>query len=359
MHRKSLAVLAASLTLSQLSWAADVKFGGLADVYYQYNFNRPAGPSAGNAVVTPARGINGRFYDSFHNQPSVNLVELSARKTGAEAGFQADFDFGQIAEDNSPVAGDDFSKHLGQGFITYAPSPVPGLKIAAGKMAAHMGFETYKASNNWNYSRSNAFGFGVPRWHTGVAAGYAFMPEMFESTLYYYNGWNTNYKTEAAATVGAKLAFSNLADKLDIAVNLLTGPAAPGVKRVSLYETNATYKLRSDLLYGADFLYGEGKRTGINGAKWWSAALYHKCGIYRNATLSPRLEMYEDKDAFTTGTGQSIKSATLTHSYLLADGLDFRMEGRYDWSSQPFFNRSGFAAAKNVTTFTLVALYGF
>ncbi len=359
MRRKSLAVLATSLTLSQISWAADVKFEGLADVYYQYNFNKPTGPSANNGTVTPARGINGRFYDSFHNQPSVNLVELSARKTGAEAGFQADLDFGQVAEDNSPVAGDDFSKHLGQGYLTYAPSNVPGLKIAAGKMATHVGFETYKASNNSNYSRSNTFGFGVPRWHTGIATGYAFMPEMFESTLYYYNGWNTNVKTEAAPTVGAKLAFSNLADKLDVAVNLLTGPAAPGVKRVSLYEARASYKARPDRSYGADFLYGDGKRTGVNDAKWWGAALYHKCGIYKNATLAPRVEIYEDKDAFTTGIGQSIKSVTLTHSYMLAEGLDFRMEGRYDRSSQSFFNKSGLATAKDVATFTLAALYVF
>ena len=48
--------------------------------------------------------------------------------------------------------------------------------------------------------------------------------------------------------------------------------------------------------------------------------------------------------------GTEMKEITLTHKTMLRANLGTRIEYRYDWSNQPYFeNRNGFAARRQET----------
>ena len=83
----------------------------------------------------------------------------------------------------------------------------------------------------------------------------------------------------------------------------------------------------------------------------------------RSATkfaISPRIEWYNDRDGFATGTPQKLKEFTFTGEYKIHDGIVSRLEFRRDWSDQPFFHRGNDEFAKNQTTvwLGLMAFFG-
>ena len=104
-----------------------VSVSGIIDLYYQHNFNRPY-PSQplSSASVTqaslPTGGTQLRYYDTHPNQFTINLAELSIKKSGEQISFLIDLDFGQMADLNvlnSSTTGnvyDEVSKHIGQAY---------------------------------------------------------------------------------------------------------------------------------------------------------------------------------------------------------------------------------------------------
>lgn len=393
---------------------SDLKIGGTVDMYYMYNFNKPSQGavrrSSNNATGTntlndfdpdttgvgnPVGTTNHRAYDVYHNQLSLNLAELELSKKQGEVGMLMDLDFGYAASTNSSAGSltDTVYNTVGQAYLTYDPSNFKGFHLKAGKSAAYMGYETYKSKDNWNYSRSLMFTYGLPGYHMGVSAGYDVMPDKLTATFHYMNGWDNMYKREASPTFGFSFNLPNLVEKLDVTLNTIFGRARPrmqvsdnghdyqtvidtngttkGIATRNAYEAVATYKYSTDTSLAADVAYGTEKRpNNQSAAVYWGVAGYAKWKAYSKATLSPRLEFFEDRDnvAINTYTGSSsIWSATLTHGYDLAPGLDFRTELRYDMANKNMFNTGGVegngsfftAKRKNATTLTLAMVYSF
>ena len=54
-------------------------------------------------------------------------------------------------------------------------------------------------------------------------------------------------------------------------------------------------------------------------------------------TLSGRFEYLQDHGGLFSGTTQDLKEHTLTATYQLVDGFQFRIEYRRDFSNNPFF----------------------
>ncbi|MEQ1877525.1 MAG: outer membrane beta-barrel protein, partial [Bdellovibrionia bacterium] len=133
-----------------LSFSARAEITPHLDLYYLYNFNEPfpPNPMSGATVVnaTQPAGNNAlRFYDQFHNQFSLALVEFSLTKSFETSYFLADLDFGQSADLNArQTTGalrivDESTKHVGQALVSWSPRQVNGLRLEFGKFASHMG----------------------------------------------------------------------------------------------------------------------------------------------------------------------------------------------------------------------------
>ncbi len=132
---------AAAAPEPQKGWSLNAFF----DAYYLYNFGQPVAPvglsnlSVDAAALRPAQNTY-RFYDEFHRQFEINLVEFELKHVRKEVTFLADLDFGNMADLNAGTATssgyvvDEVSKHIGQAMVSYSPDGAPGLLIEVGKM---------------------------------------------------------------------------------------------------------------------------------------------------------------------------------------------------------------------------------
>ena len=66
-------------------------------------------------------------------------------------------------------------------------------------------------------------------------------------------------------------------------------------------------------------------------------------------SLSPRIEVYDDKDGFITGAKQRLKEFTMTAEVKMQKGFLTRLEYRRDWSDTRYFDR-GNGNHKNMNT---------
>jgi hypothetical protein len=330
-------------------------FSAYFDAYLEYNFNRPRPIDANR---TPQNNL--RFYDWYSNQVGLNLAELTIKHTRKDTSFVMDLDFGQFADANTnsvtmqssggPVTSttvDELSKHIGQAVFTYNPKSAPNWVFEIGKMPTHIGLELNKPKDNWNYTRSSIFSFAAPFWHTGMHLGYTFVPNVFQASAYLYNGWNTVYDNNFSPTYGAQLKWTP-SERFTWVYNYIGGAeqAHNNFNWRQVHETNLSLTLNPTVSIASDFIYGTEKGALSDGsnASWYAAQLGAKWQTSPTFYVSPRLEYYRDPQGYTlsvagntptpVGIGQTLYSVTLTESFLISDGFEFRLEERLDHSTQ-------------------------
>ncbi len=346
-----------------------VSIGAMFDLYYLYNFNRPASVTSDTTLPSGNTGL--RFSDQFSNQISLNLAEISLKKTGNEVGFVIDLDFGKVADASasstiaSSVVVDDVSKHIGQAFITYSPETIKGLSLRVGKMASHVGEETQKAKEDWQYSRSLSFTYGLPFWHVGADIGYSIVPEKLHLSTYIYNGWNSIYDNNPGKSLGAQVKFTPNSNVI-VAYNVICGPEltdrTDSIRTVHDLYGNLT--LSQSLAFNIEFVTARETsaplRDGVGDASWHSVLFSTRHMLTNKFSMSPRYEIYRDVTGYTLkDEGQSVQSLTFTNTLQLSDGLEGRLEFRHDWSSSSsiFITKSGVSSTQ--TTMSLALLYAF
>lgn len=345
-----------------------------ADTYYGYNFNQPSAvtvPSAttvGTASVPDAKNTY-RYYDFYHNQISLSLVELSVLAKFGEVSLLIDLDFGPFADGNTASgsgatkAVDEVSKHIGQAVVMYRPQG-SRFSMDVGKMYSHIGAETVKSKDNYNYSRTVTFSYGMPFWHTGARFGYDVIPETLLTSFYIYNGWNSVYDNNQSKSVGAQLKYipSSL---LTVAYNYLGGPERTDSEkdRKTVHELNITWALTDSLSAITELVSGEEQGATVAGsrtvAKWYGGFVAFKYKLNDRSFLSPRFEIFRDQHGHLLSAGpQTIRSGTLTYGRNLTKGLDLRTEGRWDSSSQKPFTK-GLASVDSQTTMLAALLFTY
>ncbi len=116
------------------------------------------------------------------------------------------------------------------------------------------------------------------------------------------------------------------------------GPEGPNgaVGWRNLYDTVATWTVNPSVSLMANVDIG---RDTVNGqtAAWQGVAAYGRFTVLPSWALTPRVEIFEDRDGFMTGTAQTIREITLTSEHTLVTGLSIRLEYRRDWSTEDFF----------------------
>jgi hypothetical protein len=345
-----------------------ITFAGYLDGYFVQNFNHPQPVTvpASTPPTYPIGNVNNRLYDIYSNQVTLNLAEFTIRKAGQEVSVLVDLDFGTQADLNASLApgvSDVVSKYIGQAVLTYTPAKVSGLTIDFGKMYTHVGYETAKARDNWQYSRSDLYSYGIPIWHTGVHVGYELLPKKVTIGGYLYNGWNSIYDNNSGKTLGAQLKFTPN-DSLILVYNYIGGPeqAKNDSNRKTLHEVNEAYSMNPVLSFAADQLYGtEDNAVSTGNAFWWAATLAMKAQLTARYSISPRAEVYRDGTGYTLSSGgqQTITDYTLTNAFVVADGFETRLEARYDHSTSSTAFTTTDGTSKSQVTLAAALMYTF
>lgn len=223
-------ISSASEGASHTGSRADVTLGGYAEVFWQYNFNRPVDGMTAS-----------RAFDSVHNSFTISNLVLDAQWNWQRVTGRIALQMGHTATlmyANEPrragsgisLAGPETWKWIQQAWIAYNAPIGRGLLCEAGIFLSPIGPEGMAIKDQWNWSRSNLFS-ALPYYHTGIRATYALSQSMALS-VGGYNGWNSVVDNNDEKSLSLQWTY-NRPDKLTLSVLYFTGverdaaPTAP------------------------------------------------------------------------------------------------------------------------------------
>lgn len=327
------------------------KVTGTADTYYEYNGNQPA---SGRNIL--------RNFDEKDNQFAFSYFELAfeqAPTADRRVGFRADLGVGPTATwVNSFDPDGGTLKYLQQAYVSVLAPVGKGLQIDAGKFNTPIGAEPTETAYNWNYSRSLLFSWAAPYYHVGVRAT---LPVTDAVTVsgFLINGWNNAQDNNRAKTMATQVAWK-VTPSLTISQAWMGGPEGPNGAAGwrNLYDTIATWTVNDKLSLMTNIDIGRDTIAGQT-STWQGVAGYARVAILPSWALTPRLEVFEDREGFATGTPQTLREITLTSEHMLVRGLSIRLEYRRDWSTADFFEYKDTEFRRQQNTVLAGFIYSF
>jgi hypothetical protein len=325
-------------------WGTDFSF--LFDGYTDKNFNSP--PSGYNGL---------RNFDVRADTLHVNMGKITIDHGPAPVGFHLDVGFGQTFDIIHSANRDPSAwKYFEQAYVSLKPKSWKGVEIDAGQFVTSAGAEVIETNQNWNYSRSLLFAWAIPYYHFGFRA--SIPVGHFTGGIQVVNGWNNIEPLNSGKTVGLNAAYAW--KKVTWTNNYYVGPekvrTTKGLR--NLFDTVVQVNQNDNFSYYFNFDYGRDKNIGPGASQWVGIAGAARYAIPKTKfALATRLEWFDDKDGFSTGTAQQVKEFTLTGEYKFTGWLMSRFEFRNDWSDQAFFETQSPAGSKNQPTvlFGLIA----
>ncbi len=310
-------------------WGTDFSF--LFDGYIEGNAN------------SPSSGFNQlRAFDVRSDMLHLNMAELSIDHAPAPFGFHLDVGFGEmfdiIHEGNRDPSAWDYFK---QAYVSFKPKSWHGVELDAGEFVTSAGAEVIETNQNYNYTRSLLFTWAIPYSHTGFRLQFPIGPH-FNGSFQVVNGWNNVEPINSGKTYGFTGAYAW--KKVTWSNNYYVGPEHPGTTMGwrNVYDTSAVVTQTDKLSWYLNFDYGHDKAPGVNAGSgsWNGLAGAAHYAINKKYAVSGRLEYFDDRNGYSTGTTQVLKEFTLTAEYQLTGWLMTRAEFRDDFSNQDFFEKN-------------------
>ena len=331
-----------------------IKLGGGIATSYQYNLNDP------DSDITSLRS-----FDKDHNSFSLDLFQLQISRAPGEdgVGFMTKVNFGKIAERMASdwdgdgtignVAEEQNSVELQDAFITYNFPGLPDLQLKAGKFVTPIGAEVIEPWANPNVSRSLAFSWAIPFTHTGATASYAFGSQA-SLMLGVVNGWDNVIDSNDGKSFLGSLAITPV-EQFALLLNGMYGAEQPdrGDSKRGLFDAVATIKPVENFAIILNYDYGNESNLGVGGDAEWNAF----SGILSldlpevmpvPIGFALRGEYFDDSDGTRLptpggagfGDWQNAWEVTTTFKVVLAEGLMFRTEYRYDAAENSLYEKN-------------------
>lgn len=345
--------LAIAGSFAELVPADALEVSGYLDTSYTYNLDSP--PSGLNTL---------RGFDTEANNFNLNMVELVMQQPvekGA-AGYKVVLNYGADARliASTGTSGTD-DVELQQAFVTL---PLGGGELMVGKFATLHGAEVIESPSNLNTSRSALFFYAIPFTHTGVRYHYAFN-DMVNGHIGVNNGWDVVKDTNSDKSVELQVSLVPL-PMLSVSLAGMMGGedvtatgGAPSDNR-TLLDLVVTIKPMDPLTVVLNYDNGsQDKFDGTNDATWSGIAGYLNYMLSDQWAATLRVESFDDKDGFRTGTAQTITEETVTASYIPVKNALIRMELRHDSSDEDVYVDKDGAAQDSQDTIGVEFVYGF
>jgi hypothetical protein len=315
-----------------------IKWEGLVDSYYQYNFTGK--PS------TQDPGL--RAYDTQANSFTLNYAKLGVGADMGVAAARLDFGFGQTAAivnagsygfsdrtmgPAAALAGQIYGNAIlvEQAYATLKLGDM--FTLDAGKFNTAAGAEVIPANKNWLYSRSLLFN-GITVNHTGLRGTLTASKE-FTIQAAVVNGWNNDPDNNGDKTFGLSLLITPV-DGTFLGLNTYIGKDAdtgtPDAKTTVLVDAVINQAIGADFQLNLNFDYYK------NGeANWWGLALMGKYVLSPGAYLAARGEFLKSKGAYATLVDTALYEGTICLGLPFGSNYELRIEGRGDFSDKEIF----------------------
>jgi hypothetical protein len=342
-------------TLGDMLEASGVSLSGYIDVTYTNH-------------STDANTTNFHPYTGEENSFNLNALDVAISKLPAKGfGGMVEMMAGEDVTFNASKGSGATNFDLLQTFIQYADG---GLTVMGGKFTTLAGAEVAQAPANANLSRSLLYTLAIPVTHTGLRGVYA-PGDTMKFTVGLNNGWDVLRESDPLNCVGATCADGktvelgasfNPSKMFGLVASYYMGEEA-GVTNVgdrTLLDLVATFNATDALIFVLNYDMGDqDSGTAAGGtAEWNGWAAYANYAFSDKLRGSLRIESFDDKDGFRTGTVQELESLTLTVGYAPTKSVDLRAEFRQDESDQNVFTENG-AAKDSETFFGIEGIYKF
>jgi hypothetical protein len=293
------------------------------------------------------------------NQFSLSMAKLSMSHDADPIGFRVDFGFGRAFDiiHASEPSGASFLRNIEQAYVSLKNKK--GIELDAGQFVTSAGAEVIEAKDDWNYSRSLLFAWAIPYYHFGVRTVLP-VGSHFTGGVQVVNGWNNVEDNNTGKTLGLVGNFTS--SKVSWMNDYYTGPENTGTNTGwrNLYDTTLLFTPSGKVNAYLNFDYAKQNNADGTSAIWKGIAGAAKFQLNDRFAITPRLEWFKDVNGFSTGVAQTVKEVTITAEAKAAQGILARLEYRYDWSDQPFFQTGATGAADHQSTVSLglIAFFG-
>jgi hypothetical protein len=366
----------AETTVLETAEGFDLKVSGVIDIYYLYNqngYNLKPGADSASSDDDYDR-LTYRNYDDTHSDIVLNLFELTFQGQYKFLSFYADLDFGNFAEQNAAESDDGATHHIGQAYLRYSKGP---MEFSVGKMYTNIGYESPKAIDNWNTSRSFAYMIGTPTWHEGISIKHSYANGVHWA-LFAYDSFDAQ-RSDNNDQKTASLQIGYEADKLSWVLNSMAGnesdrkanssrqSALTQIHHAAVqYDPDERWSFALTALYAHDEAVGNGANP--DDSMWRQAALYvhHSRDTW---SLTARAELIEFLGELPLSeAGEvieedilSFQSYTLTYARTVAELSELRFEVRGDSTNEKFYMRDNSVdnLVNNQTTYSVAWLMKF
>lgn len=388
--------------------AGKLSVSGYIDSYYFTNFNKPA--SRDNMGVS---GV-GRGFDRRVDQFQLGMAQTIFKFTNKKSEMIADLAFGPNAQygnyGNVPNFGSAYGYAIGndtwtsvvikQAYWKYNASDK--LSFFMGQFGTHIGYELIDAPLNYFYSINHTFNSGIPFYHTGLKANYAFSDKV-SLMLGVVNGFDYVHDNNRKKGLIGQL-YLKPAERLTAYFNYIstnevnadaTGKTPKG--NFTVYDLNGVYTV-SDKFYIA-YWFMLGTQKGALGSpgtftpadgntdvkkKWYGANLYFVYNATDLFSIGLRAEHFNNDEGarglrnvildangqVAQSFGTSANTFTLTGTFNLADGnlmlkpelrMDAfkKLDGAGNEQHQQFMDSDGNYTKNSQTTLGVAAIYKF
>jgi hypothetical protein len=336
-----------------------IDFSGYVDVYGLANTNNPQSQLNGGGAAGSYRS-----FDQKANSFSLNFATLTLKHDPDPIGFRMDFGFGrgyEIFHLFEPLGADqrNIVRNIMQAFVSVKPANAGGLQFDFGKFVTSAGAEPTETHLNWNYSRSLIYSLG-PFYHFGARVSKP-VKSYWTTGFQVVNGWNNVDDNNTGKTFGITNAFTS--PKVSYFNNYYVGPEKTGTNEGYRHFIDNVLSLTPHEKASLYINYDYGYERAVDGTKGIISAIAGAARFQANSwfALSPRVEYFNDRGIWTSGTVQKLKEFTLTAEFKHSKGFLTRLEYRHDRSNVPFYEDSnGLRTKKSENTFLVgfVAFFG-
>lgn len=317
------------------------------DLSYPLNFNFPENHRFRGKSTTPVT-----------NQLVVNDVLGYVRKAvtpvsrwGLEAGLQDGKDVEQLGGDPSLDAAGTL-RHLGRANLSYLFPVGDGLQVTGGLMGSYIGFESFYAKDNWNYTRTY-LADNSPYFNFGLSADYLFSPT-FGAKFLTITGFDYLSSINSQLSYGLQLNWKPN-PHVTMVQNLYAGPdqSQTDLRFWRYFSDSYILLQRNQWAFVAAFDIGTEESAALPGAPqtfWMGSALFARWEMDQSWSLAFRPEVYWDRNGVITGSERLLRAITTTLEYKIVYPALLttraRLEYRFDQSTGP---GGGFFKAGNIS----------
>ncbi len=316
---------------------------GYAEIYYQYNFNKPADGNGPGFIYSHNR----------HNEFNLNLGFIKASYTTNNIRTNLALGTGTYMNANY-AAETGVLKNILEANVGIKLSKNKNFWFDAGILPSHIGFESAISKDCWTLTRS-LLAENSPYFEAGAKLTYTSNNSKWIVSAMALNGWQriTRVSGNSLMSWGTQLQYKP-SDKILLNYSNFIGTDKPdSVRQLRIFHNFYSIISLSNkigLIVGIDIGSEEKLNAGSNN-NWYATVAVLKYTANKQWSFSGRAEYYHDKSAAIIATvtpnGFQTSGYSLNIDYAPVKNILLRIEGKTLSSKDNIFTKGNSAVSNN------------